>query len=89
MDMELRHHVAERGDVELVARRHRLQGTGRSRNLGGELDLVGFRQVDDLARARAARHQQQPGIIGVVGEKQPRQRQVADGAGVAFELRMQ
>ena len=36
MDVELRHHIAERGDVELVAWRHRLQGAGHNRDLRGE-----------------------------------------------------
>ena len=36
-----------------------------------------------------ARHQQQPGVVGVVDQQRAAERHVADGDGVALELRIE
>ena len=44
MDVKLRHDVAERGDVELSARRHGLEGARQPRDLGHQLGLLAPRR---------------------------------------------
>src|SRR5215472_11279669 len=65
MDVKLRHHVAYRRDIELIACRHSLEGTRHRVDLGHELCLRGHVEVDDLTGAGAPRHQQQPRVIGI------------------------
>ena len=66
-----------------------LSARATRRDLGHQLRLLDLVEIDDLARRRPARHQQQPGLVGVVDDQHARQRQVADLDGVAGELRMQ
>ena len=77
--VQLRHRVAERRDIELVALGHRPSARAtraRSRSsIAPALDLV---EIDDFHDAGPARHQQQPGIIRVLDDQDARQRQVAD-----------
>src|SRR5260221_7766685 len=89
MNVELRHHIADRRNVEFVAGRYSLEGTRHHIDLGHELDLFGSPEVDDLARAGTPRHQQQPWVIAVAAQQQPRQRQVCNRHGILFELGMQ
>ena len=65
-----------------------LQRARDARDLGHQLRLLDLVEIDDLDDVGPARHQQQPGIIGVVDDQHARQRQVADGCGVAVELRV-
>src|SRR5215467_6820705 len=65
MDVKLRHHIADRRDIELIACRHSLEGTRHGVDLGHELRLLGHVEVDDLTGAGAPRHQQQPRVIGI------------------------
>src|SRR5689334_16000336 len=58
MDVQLRHRIAERRHVELVAGGHLLEGTRYARNLGHQLRALDLLEVDDLAGARAPRNEQ-------------------------------
>ena len=76
MDMELRHHIAQRADIELFHPRQHADQVRQFHDLGHQLDLVARRQIGDLHHAGAARHQQAPVIAGVVVEKEPAERPV-------------
>ena len=54
VDVELRHHIAERRDVELVAVGDRLERARRRGDLGHQLRLLDLVEVDDLDGAAAA-----------------------------------
>ena len=87
--VQLRHEVAERGDVELV----RLEGIAQRAR--GAVDLVGQQvalrlvEIDQFARLGQARHQHQPWVVGVVHQPQFAQRERRDRMGVGGQLRMQ
>lgn len=89
MHMQLRHGIAERRDIELVALRDLFQRARRPRDLHHQLRLRHLVEVDDLDGRRPPRHQQQPGIIGIVDDEDARKGQVADIDRVAFELWVQ
>src|SRR3546814_3501419 len=72
VDVELRHQVAERADVDLVGREARLKGAGGAADLLGELLPCAAVEVMDLLEVRAARHQDEPGIDLVVHQQQAR-----------------
>src|SRR5579883_2921860 len=65
MDMELRHHVADRRNVEFIARRDLPERTRYAGDFDHELPLITFVEINDLASAGPPRRQQQPGIAGV------------------------
>jgi len=65
VDMQLRHHVAERGDIDLLRRDRGLQRKTRRYDLAHELRLVVHVEIHDFRQPGAAGHQQQPGIVGV------------------------
>jgi len=66
MDMELRHHVADRRHIELVAGRDALERRATRAISVVKPRLVRLGEVDDLGCPGAARHQQDPGKIRVV-----------------------
>ena len=89
VDVQLRHQVAERGDVELE------RGEGIAQQARGVVDLVAELaplpgvEVDHLARVDDARHQHQPRIVAVVHQPQFAQRERDHRMGVGRQLRMQ
>jgi GNAT superfamily N-acetyltransferase len=87
--MKLRHDIADRRDIELVAPGHVLEHTGEERDLFHQLVLLRVVEVDDLDGAGVARHQDEPRIVGVVHEQHARERQIADRNGVAGKLRIE
>ena len=89
MDMKLRHHIAERGDIELVAL---ADGSERRRHLRDFLhQLRAFPriEIDQFDRAGAPRRQDQPRVIRVSMQQEPRQRQIAHRDRVGGELRVE
>ena len=89
MHVQLRHLVAERGDVELVAFGDGFERARRGGDFAQQLDLRVFVEVDEFDEAGPARHQDQPGIIGVVRQQHARERQIADRNRVLRELRVE
>src|ERR1043165_8484725 len=89
VDVELRHDIAERRDVELVAIGHGAQRACDARHLGHQLRLRDVVEIDQFDDVGPARNQQQPGVVRIVDDEHARQRQIADAGGVAFELRVQ
>ena len=89
VDVELRHHVAERRDVDLVGPRQRLHHPRGDADLAPELGRVGLAEVGDLAGARAPRHQDQPGEAGIVHQEDVREREVAHRDGVGGKARVE
>lgn len=89
MNVELRHHIADRRNVELVASRHGLECARRKSDLGHELNLIGCIEIDDFTHAEAPRHQQQPWVISIFVQEQPRQWQFCNRHAILHELRMQ
>ena len=66
MHVQLRHLVAERGDIEFLAFGDGFERARRGGDFAQQLHLLVFFQVDELDQPRLPRHQDQPGIIGVV-----------------------
>ena len=66
-----------------------LSARARGGDLAEQLHLRVFLQVDEFGEAGPPRHQDQPGIIGVVRQQHARQRQVADRNRVGGELRVE
>ena len=87
--MELRHHVAQRGDVELVTLRDVAQRRRDIRDFRHQLSSLTGVEVDDFGGAVPPRHQQQPGVIGVPAQQEPRQREVTDRKCILRKLRVQ
>src|SRR5882757_6381799 len=85
MNVKLRHQIAECGDIELVALGDVFQRARDPGNLRHQLRLLDLVEVDQLDRAIAARHQQQPRVMRVLDDQHPAQRQVADVDGVFLE----
>src|SRR5215813_9632660 len=86
--MQLWNHITERRHVELVARGHLLESAPGAGDLGHQLSALDLIEIDDLARVFPARHQQQPGPVGIIDDEYAREREIADRNGVAGELRM-
>ena len=86
--MQLRHDIAERGDVELVAGGDRLERAGDAGDFGHQLRLLDLVEIDDLDGV-AAGNEQHPGIVRVLDHEHARQRQIADSDRILLELRMQ
>ena len=76
--VQLRDLVAERGDVELVAFGDALERARGRGDFAEQLHLLVLLKVDEFDQRRPARHQDQPGIIGVVGQQHAREREIAD-----------
>src|SRR5579872_3696347 len=57
MDVQLRHHVSERCNIQLGAFGDVFQRARNSRNLGHQLRPLDFVEVDDLHDLWAARHE--------------------------------
>ena len=58
--VQLRHDIAQRGDIGLVGPHDFLQQPARRQHLGVELQIVGLNQIGQLDDARPPRQQQQP-----------------------------
>src|ERR1700730_19093876 len=56
MDVQLRHQIAERCDVQLVAFGDLFQGAGDAVDLRHQLRLLDLVEIDDLDGLRPARH---------------------------------
>ena len=86
MHVQLRHQVAERGDVQLVAFGDLFQGAGGAADLRHQLALFDFVEIDDLHGFMPARHQQQPGVVRILDDKHAAQRQIPDVDGIFLKL---
>ena len=89
MDMELRHDIAERRDIDLVAVGERLERAAGVGDLAHQLRLFDHVEIGDFRGQVPARHQQQPGVGGVLDQEHAAERHVADGDGVALEQRIE
>lgn len=87
--VQLRHHVAERRDVELVPAEVRHQRAPQQRRFRPETCQVGRREVVDLAQSGPARHQDQPRVVPVPHQQHTAQRQVTHHRAIGRERRMQ
>ena len=76
MDMQLRHHIAQIADIELLHPRQSADQVGQFDDLGHQLGLVLGHQVAHFDGAGAARHQQAPLIAAVIVEKEAAERPV-------------
>ena len=85
MNVELRNHVAERRDIDLVAAGVGLEHAAGMGDLTHQLRLLDHVEVGDLDGQVPARNQQQPGVGGVLDQQHPAERHVADRRGVALE----
>ena len=89
VDMKLRNHVAQGGNIHLVRARACFQGGTDSRNfLPEELLVFRFKAVD-LANASAARYQYHPRVLPVVHAQQFAKLEAAHSCGVRLQLRVQ
>ena len=86
MDVELRHHIAERRDIDLVAAGVGLEHAAGMGDLAHQLRLLDHVEVGDLDSQVPARHQQQPGVGGVLDQQHPAERHVADRRGVFVDF---
>src|SRR5207342_3135391 len=87
--VQLRHHVAQRGHVELVRLELGLQQATGAVDFAGELRLLGVVQVRPFHRVFHPRHYDQPGMVGVVHQLHVAQGEVRDGMCIVGQLRMQ
>src|SRR5262245_5133311 len=87
--VQLRHLVAQRGDVELVASRDGLERIRGRRDLAKQLHLRVILEIDEFDQSGQSRHQDQPWVVRVVCQKDAREGEVADGNCVLRELGMQ
>ena len=89
VDVKLRHQIAKGCDIQLVALGDLFHGARDPGNFGHQLRLLDLVEVDDFGRTVPAQHQQQPGVMRVLDDQHPAQRQVADVDGVFLELGVQ
>lgn len=87
--MKLRHHIAEGGDIELVAFGDFFERAADAIDLGHQLRLRDFVEIDDVNDVGPARHQHQPGVMCVLHHQHAAEGQVADVDGVLLELSVQ
>ena len=89
MHVQLRHDVAERGDVELVRPQQRFERTADEVDFSEQRALIAFIEVDQIARARDARHEDQPRKPRIVHQAQLRELQIADRVRIGGEARIE
>ena len=89
MHVQLRHHVAERRDVELGAGEGLHQCAAEHRGLAQQGELIVITQLVDFADASASRHQDAPGILRVVHQQQAAQGQLREREAVCGQPGMQ
>ena len=73
MNMELRHDIAKRRDVELVSMETFRQNDREPGGLPQQLDLILAAQLIDFTNLIPVRNQNEPGIIGIAHQQQPAQ----------------
>jgi len=86
MHMELRHDIAQRGDIELVRDDQRAQDLSTPFDFIQKLMLIRMRKVDPIAHIGAAGYQDHPGKARVVHQQDARQLKVSDRMGVGCKL---
>src|SRR3984885_14813125 len=87
--VQLRNHIAERCDVQLLAFGDFFQCPCNTGNLRHQLRLLDLVEIDDFHNFRPARHQQQPRIMRILDDEHAAQRQVANVDGIFVEPRME
>ena len=89
VDVQLGDQVPQRGNVEFVRSELGLEGPTGQADFPAEDGLLGDVEVDPLRRILYPRHQDQPGMVGVVHQPQFAEFQCGDRVGVLGQLRMQ
>src|SRR5690606_1012410 len=87
--VQLRHQVAQRGDVELVRPEHLAQQAQAEVDFRGQLLALLRFQVDQLPGAGHPRHQYQPRVVGIVHQPQFPQRQRMQRVRIRGQARVQ
>ncbi|MNV86911.1 hypothetical protein D3C71_1809810 [compost metagenome] len=85
MHVQLTDHIAQGRDIQLVGIERVLEQLGKSCSFSPQLRLVLTVQLKQLADIRPSRHQDEPGVIRIVGQQQPTEREVPDRQGVLFK----
>ncbi len=78
MHMQLRHLIAERGYVELVAPGDVFQRACGRGDLPEQLHLRVFLEIDELDQRGQPRYEDQPRIVRILRKQHAGERQVAD-----------
>ena len=87
--MELSHLVAQRRQVYFLRFEKVVQGARGPDDLGARSGKIRRAQIMDLLQVRASRDQDQPGIVGILGEQDPGKVLILDMDCVIFQSFME
>ncbi|MOA24169.1 hypothetical protein D3C78_1448390 [compost metagenome] len=85
MHVQLADHIAQGRDVHLVGTEGVLEGFGKEGRFLPELPLLLRTELEQLTDFLAARHQDEPGVLGIVHQQQPAQGEITDWQGVLLK----
>lgn len=89
VDMQLRNHVAQCRDIELVCMKYPFKGNGQLHGFVQQAVTIGMLQFMNFTNICASRHQDEPGVSAVVHQQKPGKREIADSYCIGRELRME
>lgn len=87
--MQLRHEIAERADVQLVARRHVPQRVRRAAQLRHQQRTVVLDEIRDLDRLLAHRHENEPREPRIVHQQRGAEIEIAHRRGIGGKARVE
>ena len=85
MQVQLRHQVTERPEIQLFALKGREQEGAHAAGLVEQPAAIIPAEFVDLANTRSPRHQDHPGVTAVVEQQCARQREIADAVTVRLQ----
>ena len=88
VQVQLRHLVAERRDIQLVAAERLHQERGKVTGLAQQLQAVVVGELVDFPYIFAVRHENEPGVIAIVHQQQTTQRIAPQRMAIGAQLRV-
>ena len=85
MHMQLADHVTQRADVHLVGRQTLVEQLRQGRRFLPQGLLICDIQLKHFADTVDAWHQDEPGVIRVIGQQQATEREVPNGQGILLQ----
>ncbi|MNH15895.1 hypothetical protein D3C79_755200 [compost metagenome] len=89
MHVQLTNHVAQCRDIHFVGGKTVFQGFSQKGCFFPELRLIAVIQLKQFTDISATRHQNKPGIVGVLAQQQPTKRKVPKHIGVFLKTWIQ
>lgn len=89
VQMQLGYQVTQGSNIHLARLKEVRQGFRQETGFMHELLAIIQRQMVDLRHPGAARHQNEPGVVGIVHQQQPTQGKITHRQGIGCQPRIQ